>query len=137
MTDQEKINMLIQTHTRENNYLAMRLMLDVLKLSFKEALLKLEFCEVEPYRYNVEIADIRIHYEVEFFETIGEPSILAEVRRSIFYMELKVEKNYKDIYPNESYISFMEVGDKLRNMEDVHDDILYIAPLVEILFNEM
>jgi len=137
MTNEEKIDLLIQAKTKENNYLAMRFMLDILKLTFKDAFLKLELCEIAPARFDIEIADIRIHYDVHFFKQIDVPADWAEIKRHIFYKGQELEKYFNDIYVDEGYIWSMDEDDKTEDMEDLRWDIKEIAPIVEELFNDM
>jgi hypothetical protein len=138
MTDIEKIDLLIAAQTSENNFLAMRLMLDVLHFSFEEAFLRLQLREETPLQLSIEIADIRLFFLVDLYSVIDVPPHWGYIRRSIFISEVLQKQYNADSYIDE-YLAWelLHRADyDVRDTAEMKEDIQAALPLVKQLFFE-
>jgi len=83
MNEVEKIKALISSRTKENNYLAICLMIEVLELDFETAFLKLQLAEELPGHFIIEVANLRLLYELELFKAIDVPSDWGYLNRAV------------------------------------------------------
>lgn len=134
MTEQEKINLLIESRQSANNYLALRLMIDVLHLSFEEAFLKLKLGKTSLKTCTLEIADIKVCYEVDFHQMIDVPSDWVYIRRRVFFREQELTEYFEETYVEEVYW-FNADFDILKEVVEIKNDFPYLVPIVESLFN--
>ena len=139
MTDHEKIALLLNSQTGEDNFIAMRLMLDVLGLSFEEAFLRLQLREETPLKFSIAIGDIRLFFSVDLYAIIDIPPYWGYIRRSIFISEVLQEQYNADSYIDE-YLAWEFLYNADRRAEDtaeMKEDIQAALPIVKQLFFEL
>ncbi len=136
MNNEEKIDMLINSRTKENNYLAMRLMVDVIKINFEKAFLKLNLSQKFRFFYMIEIADIQICYGLRLFNFLGLPVQWAEIERQIFFRKLLVHDSYKEIHLEDNSSVHLEEN-QLKMLYEIQSDLREISPVVKQLFYSM
>ena len=134
MTNEEKINLLINSKTKENNYLAMRLMLDVLAYNFEKAFLNLKLNKASTRLLQLEIAEIKIEYDVHFRYAIDIPSDWCEIKRSIYYKEVLLPNTCCQYNLEEAYVWSISDLEAIEDLEDIHKDLKKISPQIESLF---
>jgi len=138
MTDHEKIDLLLNSQTGENNFIAMRLMLDVLGLSFEEAFLRLQLREEAACRFSIEIADIRIFFVVNLYAAIEVPPHWGYLRRDILIAGEIQKQWHKDIYIDEGVAWRLNTYDdeRVQDIAVLKNDIRAVIPIVKQLFFE-
>ena len=134
MTDEEKIALLINAKTKENNYLAMRLMLDVLAYNFEKAFLCLKPYKASIQELYVEIASIKIHYSVHLYRQIDVPSDWGEIKRTIHYKGTLLPNSFCQYDLDEAYIWSLSDLEAIETFEDIHADLKQLSPQIEFLF---
>jgi hypothetical protein len=134
MTDKEKIDLLINAQTKENNYLAMRLMLDVLGYSFEKSFLNLKPYKASLKLLHLEIAAIKIEYDVYFGYAIVTPSEWCDIKRTVYYKEKSLPNMFCQYYLEEDYVRSIADLDAIEDLEDIHNDLKKISPQIESLF---
>ncbi len=139
MTDHEKIALLLNSQTGENNFIAMRLMLDVLGLSFEEAFLRLQLQEETPLKFSITIGDIRLFFSVDLYAIIDIPPYWGYIRRSIFISEVLQKQYNADSYIDE-YLAWellYNADSRAENTAEMKEDIQAALPIVKQLFFEL
>jgi len=138
MTDHEKIDLLLNSQTGENNFIAMRLMLDVLGLSFEEAFLRLQPRELSRFEINIAIADIQVFFVAELYHAINTPPHWGYLRRDIFVAGEVQKQWHEDIYIDEDlawrFNSYKE--ERLQNTLLIKEEIEIAMPIIKQLFFE-
>jgi hypothetical protein len=139
MTNLEKIQLLLDSCIKENNYIVICLMLEVLGLSFGGAFVKLQFYEEAPCKFCIEIAEIRIFYDVELFKAIDVPSDWGYINRYISVNGKSVDDTYVKIYIEEDIawrLNFYP-EEKVENLTLLQNDIKDIVPIIKTLFEQV
>lgn len=134
MTEKEKIDLLINAQTKENNYLAMRLMLDVLAYDFERAFLSLKPYKASTELLYLEIAEIRIEYDVYFGYAIDVPANWCDIKRVVYYKENLLPNTLCTYYLNEEYVWTISDWDAIENLEEIHKDLRILSPQIKSLF---
>lgn len=134
MTDKEKIDLLINAQTKENNYLAMRLMLDVLAYDFKKAFLSLKPYKASIHELYLEISFIKIHYSVHLYHQIDVPSDWGEIKRTIYYKGALLPDSSCQYDLDEGYIWSLSDLEAIETFEDIQKDLELLSPWLESLF---
>lgn len=134
MTDKEKISLLINAQTKENNALAIRLMMSVLKASFKEAFLSLKPYKASNQLLYLEIAAIKIEYVVSFYQQIDVPSDWGDIQRKIYYQDKLLPNSFQQYDLDEAYVWSLPDLDAIETLEDIHSDLKTLSSRIENLF---
>lgn len=134
MTAEEKIALLINAQTKENNYIAIRLMINVLDYSFKEAFLKLKHYKASNQLLYLEIATIKIEYVVSFYQQIDVPSDWGDIKRKVYDQEKLLINSFQQYDLDEAYIWSLSDLDAIETLEEIHIDLEKLSPKIEKLF---
>ena len=137
MSYQEKIDMLINSSTKENNYLAMRLMVDVTHLNFEKAFLKLILSQKFRFCYMIEIADIRISYALQLSGLFGLNTEFTEIDCQIFFKKILVYDSQIEIDLDDNELLQLALDNKITSFSEIRSDLVEIAPIVKNLFYKM
>ncbi len=132
MADLEKIQQLIDPQTKENNYIAICFMMEVLGLTFEEAFAKLQLCKEAPNEFYIEIAEIKILYKAHYVRTIDVPSAWTTIDRNISVAGKTINTNeftyVEDDIPEDML---------LDNIALIQEDREKIVPIIKTLFQQI
>lgn len=134
MADLEKIQQLLDTRTKENNYLAMCLMLKTLGLSFDQAFLKLQWSHTfyYPNYFAVEMSGLTIYYsngyiidsEGWWYQILENEKIVKE--DELLFAEYTISK--------EASLSSFVDGKAIGEFAIFQEDLKIILPRIKELF---
>ncbi len=134
MSDQDKINNLIESGTAENNYLAMQLMLRVLHLPFEEAYARLKLKNLNDELIYLEIGDIRIEYKVDLQRIIYAASSYADIDRCVFFRAEPLPNSKKRLHADDDSILGLGEFGGVDELQEVKEDLSSLCNLVKELF---
>jgi len=134
MSDQDKINSLIESGTAENNYLAMQLMLKVLHLPFEEAYARLKLKNSNDELLTLDIGDIRIEYKVDLQRIIYAASSYADIDRFVFFGGAEVPDSKKRLHADDDSILGLGEFGGVDELQEIKEDVSSLCNLVKELF---
>jgi len=134
MSEQDKINSLIESGTGENNYLAMQLMLKVLHLPFEDAYARLKLKNLNDELLLLEIGEIRVEYKVDLQRIIYAASSYADIDRFVFFGGAEVPYSKRRLHADDdSILSLGEFGG-VDDLEEIKADLSSLCHLVKTLW---
>jgi hypothetical protein len=134
MSDQDKINNLIESGTAENNYLAMQLMLKVLQLPFEEAYSKLKIKNRDDEMLTLDVGDIRIEYKVDLQRIIYAASSYADIDRCVFFRAEPLPNSKKRLHADDDSILGLGEFGGVDELQEIKEDLSSLCNLVKELF---
>ena len=134
MSDQDKINNLIESGTAENNYLAMQLMLKVLQLPFEEAYSKLKIKNRDDEMLKLAVGDICIEYKVDLQRIIYAASSYADIDRNVFFRGEEIPNAKKRLHADDDSILGLGEFGGVDELQEIKEDLSSLCNLVKELF---
>jgi hypothetical protein len=130
----EKIKLLIDAPSPENNYLALQLLMNLLHYSFEEAYAKLKPENQDDELVRLAIANIHIVYKVDLQRIIYAPSSYADIVRNVIFRGEVLPDFSKKLYADDdSILGLGELG-TVEELQEIKDDIAALCGLVKQLW---